>query len=290
MIAAADNLNLPVALSDRESHLLAAFFAARYDLSSLAEREHLTPLELLAFATSAAVQSAIAQLHEFASAAFELRALHARAKAVDILEQVAKSASDPVEKRRAASAVIRGLHRSTKKSREHESPGGIGLRPVPHCESGSIERERPTAAHPFSPPSDTDAAFHRAATIVARKVEPAPDLSHQHIVEHILDALPNAAAAIHPFLTESATIAGDPAPDEPAMERSLARIIPASRVQHIYLGKPCIDPRSEHRVAFCAELLDESDEPTYLSFILTRSTTGPHPGCWLLEALDRDTS
>lgn len=96
-------------LSPRESHLLAAFLAARFDLFQLAAAENLSHDELLAFASSPAVHARLDSLRRFAESAFTLRTIHDRQQAIDALASACKSSTDPVETRRCATALLRGL-------------------------------------------------------------------------------------------------------------------------------------------------------------------------------------
>jgi hypothetical protein len=97
-------------LTPREAELLSAFLILRYDMIALAEQYKLNPRELLDFANSPAVQQNLAALKSFADQAFALRSLESRTKAIDLLEEVAKNSIDRIEKRRAASAILRGLN------------------------------------------------------------------------------------------------------------------------------------------------------------------------------------
>jgi hypothetical protein len=96
-------------LSPRESHLLAAFLAAHFDLFQLAAAENLSHDELLAFASSPAVHARLDALRRFAESAFTLRTIHNRQQAIDALASACKTSTDPVETRRCATALLRGL-------------------------------------------------------------------------------------------------------------------------------------------------------------------------------------
>jgi hypothetical protein len=162
-------------LSDRDSHLLAAFLIYRFDLPTLADREKLHPTQLLAFTQSPAVAAHLAAYRKFADEAFHLRSLESRTSAINLLEDLAKKSSDPVEKRRCASAIIRGLSipitRTFKPStflhpphRPNQSHPTAPTTDATTESSAAREpgRPRPGSDHPVQPTPIEDASFRTA--------------------------------------------------------------------------------------------------------------------------------
>jgi hypothetical protein len=150
-------------LSDRDSHLLAAFLIYRFDLATLADREKLHPSQLLAFTQSPAVAAHLAAYRKFADEAFHLRSLESRTNAINLLEDLAKKSTDPIEKRRCASAIIRGLSipiTCTFKPSTFLHPPHRPNQSHPHTSLSEPGRPRPGSDHPVHPTPDENAPTH----------------------------------------------------------------------------------------------------------------------------------
>jgi hypothetical protein len=219
-------------LTPHESQLLSSFLILRYDLVALAETNKLHPLQLLAFAMSPAVQAHLAELKKFADQAFALRSLESRNLALDLLEQVAKSSDNPIEKRRAASAILRGLNPvggTTLRGVRAHSPSQEGnetalrhrrqnFNPSPLPNSPS----HPTTVSPSHPPSPT--------------TRPTPNFSHIETAELIGAALksptPTNLATLHAFTAPDATLSESKAPTDLEAFIEVARAIVPREPQH----------------------------------------------------------
>jgi hypothetical protein len=158
-------------LTDRDSHLLAAFLIYRFDLATLADREKLHPTQLLAFTQSPAVAAHLQAYRQFADEAFHLRSLESRTNAINLLEDLARKSTDPIEKRRCASAIIRGLSipitRTFKPSTflhpPHRPNQSHPRSTEPTTESSAARepgRPRPGSDHPVRPTPDENAPTH----------------------------------------------------------------------------------------------------------------------------------
>lgn len=96
------------ALTARQSEILDSFVSGGCDLPALAERLGIPFSDLLDWASTPAVAARIADLHRFAEAAMALRLCLERSAALTTLGQVARSSPDMVERRRAATSILRG--------------------------------------------------------------------------------------------------------------------------------------------------------------------------------------
>jgi hypothetical protein len=216
-------------LSDRDSHLLAAFLIYRFDLATLADREKLHPTQLLAFTQSPAVAAHLAAYRKFADEAFHLRSLESRTNAINLLENLARKSSDPVEKRRCASAIIRGLSipitRTFKPStllHPPHRPNPTHPRSTEPTAESSTAREpgrpRPGSDHPMRSNPDEDVHPHGGDQA------PAPFSSS-------LDALmptasmPSSSSSLSPPLPEGPKTQEAPASPRGASSRGAA-IVP----------------------------------------------------------------
>jgi hypothetical protein len=98
------------ALSARDAAILAAFVAHGFDLAATAASLALTPLDLLAWYRRPAAQEALAELEALEDQAARLAHLAARRDAIAVLHDLARNAPDPLERRRAATALIARSH------------------------------------------------------------------------------------------------------------------------------------------------------------------------------------
>jgi len=95
-------------LSARDTALLQAYFSARCDIFVMAEKQSLSVLDLLAWASSPAVAAHTAALKRLVDDSITLRTAQARLLSLDTLERIVKTTDDPIELRRAASTIYRG--------------------------------------------------------------------------------------------------------------------------------------------------------------------------------------
>jgi hypothetical protein len=106
MVAAADPT--PPPLSHDQVAILNAFITSNYDLAATAASANLTLPDLLAWHRAPAVQAALDDLESLQARADELQLAAARRDAVKELHGILRDAeSDPVERRRAATALLR---------------------------------------------------------------------------------------------------------------------------------------------------------------------------------------
>ncbi|HYE60845.1 MAG TPA: hypothetical protein VD997_02520 [Phycisphaerales bacterium] len=102
MVAPSPHPDLP------QRHLLTALLELDADLPAVAARTR-TPLdELTAWAHSGSVQPWLQAHRQFATIARELQDLRRSSRALDHLEELAKTTDNPIEKRRILTAILRG--------------------------------------------------------------------------------------------------------------------------------------------------------------------------------------
>ena len=112
----------PQAAIPNPQSLLPSFLSLDCDLGALAEKHSLSSADLIAFATDPEVCDTLKRLKDFTSLCFSYRSLRARLTAVNTLERLTRAATDPIEQRRAASALVRatttpGMRPSSAESR-----------------------------------------------------------------------------------------------------------------------------------------------------------------------------
>jgi hypothetical protein len=176
-----------------------------------------------------------------------------RREMTDLLKSLARSSPNPIERRRAASSIIRGLTLPSRASSPRTHP--------PH-------RQPP---EPDPPPQP--------------RITPSPTLTPRQLVEAAAPGLmesrdPVSLATLEALVSPDIKIAGDPLTNLGRQARSLNV---GGRVLH-YLDDGQIDANTHrYRLVF-------SKGTPRIVFILTRSPTGPHPGSWLISQLYRDSS
>ena len=258
-------------LSEHEARLLHTYLILRYDMVALAEQEKLLPGQLLAFAHSPAVRAHLASLREFAEESFALRALESRTTAINQLEDIARTTDNPIEKRRAASTVLRNL--------------GLPLR-------GGRASSRTAAPAIHSPsnsgPSRTSRAPAKYKPSDVRS--PTPNTSRGDIAYLITKALetqaPASLATLHAFLAPDGTINGESAPESPddfiaAAPDLLALDTPATSSNYTFASEgpephPCLITLSH----------DSAPDSRFILHYI-RAVSSPHAGCWQVKSLAR---
>lgn len=160
----------PPALSDREQDFLIALVVADFRLAEVVSSAEFTPPELLALMASPAVQLHIERISQFSAATLALRAIDARSAAIDLLQQAARKLEDPVEQRRAATALLRATASpviSTSGARPASRRSSPRRRATPpHAPSTTPSENPPPAAEIANPgkPSSAGPPGDRAPT------------------------------------------------------------------------------------------------------------------------------
>src|SRR5262249_32875361 len=94
-------------LSARDSALLSSLIRSNFDLLAVSFDHGLSIPHLCAWLQSPAIQTLAADLLRSTHIFLEIRVARARMNLVGILETVAQTSDDPIERRRAAAAVFR---------------------------------------------------------------------------------------------------------------------------------------------------------------------------------------
>jgi hypothetical protein len=249
-------------LSEHEARLLHTYIILRYDMVALAEQQNLLPQQLLAFAHSAAVRAQLASLRAFAEESFALRALESRTTAITQLEEIARTTENPIEKRRAASTVLRGLGAHNTKARN-------GRQPDPHSNNPAASR-RSKPAEPTASPTPTTSRGD-IAYLTTKALETQS---------------PSALATLHAFLAPDATINGEPAPESredfvAAAPERLSLDTPAASSKYTFL------PEGPEPHPLLITLSHDSAPDSRFILHYIRAASAPHAGCWLIKSLTR---
>ncbi len=131
----------PIPLSPRDLELLAAFILAGFDLHAFAASTSLQPLELLDFVESAPIRARLRSIKAFTDLADHLAASRPRRSALLALHDLLASTRDPIERRRAATAILRFSSPPSPRAPQPSRPasssrlsGTPGLEPSPHAD------------------------------------------------------------------------------------------------------------------------------------------------------------
>lgn len=171
-------LTVSPSLTPAEASILDALLAdpgdgAPVPTFALARSLNLSASELLAFATSPAVNAALEAIRQTLAAIDALRFHALRTLAVNTLAAVAASAPNPVERRRAASTLLRATspapaRRTANSSTERRAAGATSTRqrgtPTPQPAAPSTHAHPSLTASPGTPPqpaNDTTPASPR---------------------------------------------------------------------------------------------------------------------------------
>ncbi len=131
----------PVPLTSQDEHLLAAIFDPDSDLLVAAAHVGMTEIQLIDWSTQPNIQQRITAQRALRRLRKEIRSDATARRTIDALEEIAHTADDPIERRRAAAAILRYL--------SPQSPRRA-LRAAPHA---PVAPHSPTTPSPPPPPS-----------------------------------------------------------------------------------------------------------------------------------------
>jgi len=270
---------LPVA----SSPLLNAYFASGCNAFALAASEKLSAQDLLDWSTNPAVQAQLAALRSLAEHSLALRTAQARLTALDILESVAKTSDDPIERRRAAAAIMR----SPASPRAHAAPPRD---PDPADDDADDDEDLDE-----SPEAETDEIVALSQSYLAPS--PCPKFTVETVAGTFREALyapTEPRVAIRPFnlLAEKATCRGQVIPRDPHEYLSFfAKTFAHDTVIASHsLRFACEDRLNADRAGYVISLRPQAGSPHSEFFVeLHRAPFGPHAGCWFITRLERMT-
>jgi hypothetical protein len=191
--------------------LLSTFIDTRYDLHRVSQLTLVPVADLLDWLADPETKRTLDDLRAAAELALALRSLETRRTALDALEHVINTTDDLIEKRRAATALLRALNTrppsDPSRVREHATAPSA-QRPVLDASPPSLAAGRTPLADPLSqaskpqaskPPPDLHSLLARLASDLARDRDDAPTAD-------------NALAALHAACAEDATLNDQPIP------------------------------------------------------------------------------
>jgi hypothetical protein len=195
--------------------LLSTFINTRYDLHRVSQLTHVPVTDLLAWLADPETKRTLDDLRAAAELALALRSLETRRTALDALEFVLNTTDDLIEKRRAATALLRALNTrppsDPSRVREHATAPSA-QRPVLDASPPSLAAGRTPLADPLSqaskpqaskPPPDLHSLLTRLASDLAR--DDAPTTADSPTAD-------NALAALHAACAGDATLNDKPIP------------------------------------------------------------------------------
>jgi len=237
---------------------------------------------------------------------------------IALLKEIARNSENQVERRRAASTILRtlsspsspslregagGRERRTSRSSQPKcktdppsSPTGGGGRAAAGGGSVSTLSTEPpgAAAHPSAESATTDkpqplSALNPQPSSHARPLSlppippPSPDLRPEKIAHLALMAanrrhIPDYLAKLKDFLAPDATFEGRPITDVPSQ---CPPFHPNGAISFLIRGQPT-PTQVQVRVT--------AANPPHQLITFTRSSDGPFPHCWLISDISLDTS
>lgn len=275
MVAAA-----PIPLSPRELELLAAFLAAGFDLQTLIDRLNLTPQETLDFAASEPIRARLHALKAFTDLATHLANHRRRRNALLALDEVLTSTTNPIERRRAATAILRFTSAASPSSSSSPSSspssfpssspssGGTGVPPVTSDRGDNPRAKRRSPNHRSdvgdTSPESLSAAITDAISrgrscipIIREALAPSatingttPDLSPQAVTS------PAAPRPIIILDSAIALLSRSRIGDDARVDESLLALAPSGEVSEVRIAYTRTDP---HRWAIArVEIADKA--------------------------------
>lgn len=163
----------PTPLSPREVELLASFVILGFDLQALVDRFSLQPAEVLDFLDSAPIRARLRSIRAFTDLSNHLASSRDRRAAFQALHDVLASARDPVERRRAATAILRFSAPPSRVPNRTPSPSSTPLRTdlSPEALSSALSASTARGESPLSLIRETLAP---EATITGAPLPPDP--------------------------------------------------------------------------------------------------------------------
>ncbi|MDQ7014272.1 MAG: hypothetical protein Q9O74_10295 [Planctomycetota bacterium] len=110
----------PVPLTPQDEHLLAALFDPNADLLVAAVHVGMTEVQLIDWSTQPHIQQRITAQRALRRLRKEIRSDATARRTIDALEDIAHTADDPIERRRAAAAILRYLSPNTPRAPRRE--------------------------------------------------------------------------------------------------------------------------------------------------------------------------
>jgi hypothetical protein len=215
---------------------------------------------------------------------------------IALLKDIAKTSENPVERRRAASSILRALGaQRPQRSPSEPRPSGSGTRRTSTAQfiTGNPFDSPSSPAHPLTPsPLHPSTNSPLPAPRGTPKLTPSPSLSIFEAAKAVGLALlnpenPDDLATLQAFLAPGCTIDSQPVTTLPAQVRALNRrgelrqlIGPYQKSDQLY--NPAAD--------FCTLKAVYTQKPHRTCLSFARSPTSPHPNAWLLTAIAHDTS
>jgi len=231
---------------------------------------------------------------------------------------LADAASSPIEKRRAATTMLRMLATQLSRNRvpspASPAPGGRGARaaggegsvstPPTHSASHNTPPTSPLTIEPALPQHSVLSTQHSAAPKPASLVldfaggirsisinpqaRPHPDLTPKDLIALALIALktptdrPTRNTLEH-FLTPQATVNHEPILN---LESQLTPLAPKLKVVQIFDDDHVKEDPGPPQSRTSTSSLVQPGRSNRFHITLTRADTGPHPNCWLIAAIN----
>ncbi len=276
---------LPIAsplppLSPPHARLLNSFFNLRGDLVSLAESEKLSAADLLAWSSDPAVQQHIAALYDLHQAALALAASRAKRTALDTLEGLAKTSEDPIERRRAAAAIIR--------------PGSTRDITRPFAQDDIDDADPDDDQDLDEDPGDSDSSDLSDNTPNAfDPPNPPPPFSDPVPIAEGVDALKKprdraVTCRLYNYFLPDATACGLPIPKNPSDYgiHFAALFGHADTLLHEQRHFCTADHLAPNDRAYRLTFKSQDGRPFEFHIELTRPDDGDFPKCWLIKSLN----
>jgi hypothetical protein len=262
---------------------LAAFFQQGQCYIALASHTGQPIHELLSWALQPHIQQAIDIMQR---ARREAR----RTEALDILQTLARDSTDPVEQRRAATAIVRITHphhlhphRAPHREQRHAAPGALDRAAPPFNAPPGLAGDPPAA-----PPPHIPAHYKRVNTFVYSEA-PSRSLSPRQVIAKALALIQQGDAPALHALFDHSTFAGrfqtkDADEFEPIARQKLANCIDFQAA----FAAPLVQT-GRQRARQDVIIIPRSGDPAAFTIHLHYLMFGECEYCWLIDRYTRNS-
>jgi len=184
-------------LDPADSDRLDLFIACDLDLRALAEHTGESFSRILAWTSSPLIRAYLDSFEEIERRSLRVRRDRALCIALDALEDLTTTSDDPIERRRAASSIVRLItHRpQSSSSRQSASEPSGDPSPSPTGGAGKASARRNGLTENIPPPSDAFAAQASSDTACASATRDLDQASSRPQSEHSSPESPRCSAS-----------------------------------------------------------------------------------------------
>jgi hypothetical protein len=284
--------------------LLLFFISVNLDIEALASRTDLPIVELLDWADSPPVRQKLETLARFRQERLAAAEAEGRIAAIAALTDLARTSEDPIERRRAASVLMR-----RGSTQGHATAGDPRATEVGSSGPSSVSSSRATGGSPASAPTSRPSPSHAITVSPSHSSPPhpidpddflriasSPGSLAPHIIDTLRAAAPSttdaAAKVLYDYLDLPIKMYGN-------LRTRFRESLAASRIIEHVTHTPRLDPAhlspaaSDNSQSATTKVHFTPPTGGAATFTLHLTYKRSHPRidpCWLLEDITRDSS